>query len=71
MNGQRIPLDQLKIDQSFIHNIGIKQTDAVIVQTIVGMSNNLGMAVIAEGFETEAQRFLGKAWLYSLSRLSV
>jgi EAL domain-containing protein (putative c-di-GMP-specific phosphodiesterase class I) len=52
----QLPLDQLKIDQSFIRNIGIKDTDAVIVQTIIGMGNNLGLEVIAEGVETEAQR---------------
>ncbi|OIR17753.1 phytochrome-like protein cph2 [mine drainage metagenome] len=57
----QLPLDQLKIDQSFIRNIGVKPTDAVIVQTIIGMGNNLGMEVIAEGVETEAQRvFLQK-----------
>ncbi len=57
----KLPLDQLKIDQSFVHNIGEKATDAVIVQTIIGMANNLGMEVIAEGVETEAQRmFLEK-----------
>ncbi len=52
----QLPLDQLKIDQQFVHNIGVKTTDAVIVQTIIGMANNLGMEVIAEGVETEAQR---------------
>lgn len=52
----QLPLDQLKIDQSFIHNLGMKPTDAVIVQTIIGMAKNLGMEVIAEGVETEAQR---------------
>ena len=52
----QLPLDQLKIDQSFIHNIGIKTTDAVIVQTIIGMANNVGLEVIAEGVETEVQR---------------
>jgi len=52
----QLPLDQIKIDQSFVRNISIKHTDAVIVQTIIGMANNLGMEVIAEGVETEAQR---------------
>lgn len=52
----QLPLDQLKIDRSFVHNIGLKPTDAVIVQTIIGMANNLGMDVIAEGVETEEQR---------------
>jgi EAL domain-containing protein (putative c-di-GMP-specific phosphodiesterase class I) len=52
----QLPLDQLKIDQSFVRNIGVKPTDAVIVQTIIGMADNLGMKVIAEGVETEEQR---------------
>jgi diguanylate cyclase (GGDEF)-like protein/PAS domain S-box-containing protein len=52
----QLPLDQLKIDRSFVRNIGVKHTDAVIVQTIIGMAHNLGMEVIAEGVETEDQR---------------
>jgi len=57
----QLPLDQLKVDQSFVRNIGIKPTDAVIVQTIIGMANNLNMEAIAEGVETQAQRdFLEK-----------
>jgi EAL domain-containing protein (putative c-di-GMP-specific phosphodiesterase class I) len=52
----KLPLDQLKIDQSFVYNIGIKPSDAVIVQTIIGMAKNLDMEVIAEGVETEQQR---------------
>lgn len=52
----QLPLDQLKIDQSFTRNICVKHSDAVIVQTIIGMGNNLGMEIIAEGVETEEQR---------------
>ena len=52
----QLPLNQLKIDQSFVRNIGVKPTDAVIVQTIIGMAKNLDMEVIAEGVETEEQR---------------
>lgn len=52
----QLPLDQLKIDQSFTRNISVKTSDAVIIQTIIGMGNNLGMEIIAEGVETEAQR---------------
>ncbi len=63
----QLPLDQLKIDQSFVRNIGTKSTDAMIIQTIIGMANNLGIEVIAEGVETDAQHdFLSGAgcWLY-------
>jgi diguanylate cyclase (GGDEF)-like protein len=52
----QLPLDQLKIDQSFVRNIGVKPSDAIIVKTIINMASNLEMAVIAEGVETEAQR---------------
>lgn len=58
----QLPLDQLKVDQSFVHNIGVKTTDSVIVQTIIGMAANLNMESIAEGVETPAQRdFLEQA----------
>lgn len=52
----RLPMDQLKIDQSFVRNIGIQRTDGVIVQTIIGMARNLALEVIAEGVETRAQQ---------------
>jgi len=54
----QLPLDQLKIDQSFVRNISKKSTDLVIIQTIIGMANNLGIEVIAEGVETVEQRDL-------------
>ncbi|MDD2176982.1 EAL domain-containing protein [Acidovorax sp. D2M1] len=52
----RLPLDQLKIDQSFVRNLGVRHTDDVIVQTILGMARNLELDVIAEGVETVAQK---------------
>jgi len=52
----QLPLNQLKIDQSFVRNISTKSTDCMIIQTIIGMAQNLGIEVIAEGVETNEQR---------------
>ena len=54
----RLPLHQLKIDQSFVRNLGARATDDVIVQTIIGMGRNLDLEVLAEGVETEAEKAL-------------
>ncbi len=51
-----LPLDQLKIDQTFVRDITANTNDAAIVKTIVVMSETLGLNVIAEGVETQAQR---------------
>jgi diguanylate cyclase (GGDEF)-like protein/PAS domain S-box-containing protein len=59
---KRLPLDQLKIDQSFVQNILSDANDASIAKTIIALGQNLGMDVIAEGVETAAQRdFLAQA----------
>ena len=55
---QRLPLDQLKIDQAFIRNLLSDRGSEQIVQTIIALGRSLGLAVIAEGVETEAQRQL-------------
>jgi diguanylate cyclase (GGDEF)-like protein len=52
----QLPLNQLKIDQSFVRNIGLQEADAVIIDTIIGMSGNLSLEVLAEGVETREQR---------------
>jgi len=52
---KRLPIDQLKIDQSFVRDLLSDPDDAVIAQAIVALGHNLGIQVIAEGVETQGQ----------------
>jgi EAL domain-containing protein (putative c-di-GMP-specific phosphodiesterase class I)/PleD family two-component response regulator len=53
---KRFPLDELKIDRSFVMDLPGGQTDLAIARTVIELGHSLGMTVTAEGVETEAQR---------------
>jgi diguanylate cyclase (GGDEF)-like protein/PAS domain S-box-containing protein len=56
---KRLPLDRLKIDRSFVQDLGHDLDDAAICASIIGLGHLLGLRTVAEGVETEQQR----AWL--------
>ncbi len=52
---KQLPLNTLKIDRSFIHDLGESPDEEVIVKTIISMAHNLNLKVVAEGVETDQQ----------------
>jgi len=52
---RKIPIDELKIDKSFVDNISFDKNDKAMVNSIISMGKNLGMSVLAEGVETKEQ----------------
>lgn len=59
---QRLPVQELKIDQSFVRNLDGASGDGVIVRSTIEMSHNLGLKVVAEGVEFEPSLKLLKLW---------
>ena len=63
---QRLPLDELKIDQSFVKGVDSNSHNAAIVETIIAMAKNLNLSLVAEGVEEEPQKqFLEKHGCHS------
>jgi len=52
---KKLPIDQLKIDRSFVMDITTDKNDVAIIETIIAMGNHLGLDVIAEGVESEQE----------------
>ncbi len=53
---RHLPLDQLKIDRSFVHDLGVEGSNTTIAQAIIALGKSLGLVVVAEGVETAVQR---------------
>lgn len=59
---KRFAVDKLKIDQSFVRNLGVDKQDAAIVRSIIELGRGLNLRTIAEGVETDSQRVLLQAY---------
>jgi EAL domain-containing protein (putative c-di-GMP-specific phosphodiesterase class I) len=53
---RQLPVKEVKIDKSFVREMGTEESDAAIVSTIIGLARQLGLAVVAEGVEDEGSR---------------
>src|SRR3970282_1252415 len=53
---KRLPIERLKIDQSFVRDLGIDEDDATICASIIGLAHSLGLATVGGGVETPQQR---------------
>ena len=56
------PLDKLKIDQSFVSDLPMSNSDAVIIRAIIALGHAMGLTIVAEGVETQEQYALLRSW---------
>jgi EAL domain-containing protein (putative c-di-GMP-specific phosphodiesterase class I) len=59
---KKLPVDELKIDKSFVIEMAIDKDDAAIVRSTIDLGHNMGLKVVAEGVENEAAWEMLKAW---------
>lgn len=57
-NVRSFPIDQVKIDRSFVKHLGVRHQDTAIVETVINLARAFGIDVVAEGVETDEQRLL-------------
>jgi EAL domain-containing protein (putative c-di-GMP-specific phosphodiesterase class I) len=50
---KRLPVDEIKIDKSFVLNLAVDESDAAIVRSTIGLGHDLGLSVVAEGVENQ------------------
>ena len=67
---QKLPIDALKIDRSFVTSLNGDQESLGIVETVLSLGKNLGLTVIAEGIETEAQLKRLRTWAAISAKVS-
>jgi EAL domain-containing protein (putative c-di-GMP-specific phosphodiesterase class I) len=59
---KKLPVDELKIDKSFVVNMATDKDDATIVRSTIDLGHNMGLKVVAEGVENEAAWHMLKTW---------
>lgn len=70
---QRLSIDALKVDRTFVAGLGVSPTDTAIVRSVAKLGQELGIEIVVEGVETESQRLqlmalnvgLGQGWLFA------
>ena len=65
---KKFPIDVLKIDASFVHDVQTDPDDRAIMKSIIALARNMGLKIIAEGAETQAQFEFWRLWVVTIFR---